>query len=339
MIDDLSQVLSEFFPRSVAQNPATGIKPPFVPVIETLELTGRRFTEQLRQPQQDPITNRAFPPNPDIVSLTPTSGPVAGGTSVAITGNRFISEAIVKFGGVLEAPGGTFTDEHHINSITPAHAAGAVDVLVENVPGLSDTLVGGFTFLADPFISSVVNDWGNVTGGTAVTINGGNFVNGATVSFDSIAASGVVFVNSGRLTCFTPANGFGLADVRVRNPTGQIALMTGGFRYQNAPGPFIERGDCVPPRGFIHVNTLVLFTFDCPTDPGYRGILHLRFFTSACTIFAPTDVTMRDGTVQFFVQAAFPTAINPSYEFFIEDTFYDPAFNFGRSFIINVQNP
>ncbi len=84
---------------------------------------------------------------PNISSISPTSGPSSGGTSVTITGTNFVSGATVLFGGAA-ATGVTVSSATQIRATTPAHSAGAVDVQVRNPDGQTATRTGGFTFIA-----------------------------------------------------------------------------------------------------------------------------------------------------------------------------------------------
>ena len=92
----------------------------------------------------------ADPVAPTIVSLDATSGPVRGGDVVVLTGSGFFTGVVVTFGGV---PG---TDVAVLDStstrlrvVTPAHAAGPVDVVVTNADGRSATLPAAYVF--EPF--------------------------------------------------------------------------------------------------------------------------------------------------------------------------------------------
>jgi IPT/TIG domain len=82
-------------------------------------------------------------PLPDVVSILPTSGPTAGGTSVVITGTDFTGATAVTFGGVAAASF-TVDSSTQITAVTPALTAGAKDVSVTTPYG-TDTLVGAFT--------------------------------------------------------------------------------------------------------------------------------------------------------------------------------------------------
>jgi Domain of unknown function (DUF1929)/IPT/TIG domain/Glyoxal oxidase N-terminus len=85
------------------------------------------------------------PPPPAPSSISPVSGTTAGGTPVTITGTGFLAGAAVSFGGTA-ATGVTFGSSTTITATTPAHAAGAVNVVVTNTDGQSGTLTNGYTY-------------------------------------------------------------------------------------------------------------------------------------------------------------------------------------------------
>jgi hypothetical protein len=82
---------------------------------------------------------------PAVSSLDVTTGPVAGGTVVTVTGTGFANGAGVTFGGSA-ATGVTFVNSTTITCTTPAHAAGAVNVVVTNPDTQTGTLTNGFTY-------------------------------------------------------------------------------------------------------------------------------------------------------------------------------------------------
>ena len=84
---------------------------------------------------------------PTVASITPASGPIAGGTAVTITGTNFVSGATVSFGGTA-ATGVTVVSSTSITATAPAHAAGAVDLVVTNPNGQNGTLSNGYTYNA-----------------------------------------------------------------------------------------------------------------------------------------------------------------------------------------------
>lgn len=85
--------------------------------------------------------------------------------------------------------------------------------------------------VANPEITSITPDEGTSAGGTAVTIAGTGFVDGATVTIGGAAATSVVFVDDTEITCVTPAGTVGAQDVVVTNPDTGTDTLTGGFTY------------------------------------------------------------------------------------------------------------
>jgi len=85
------------------------------------------------------------PPAPAISSVTPNFGPTSGGSLVTIAGANFQAGAAVTFGGAA-ASGVTVLDSSTMTALTPAHAAGAVNVVVTNPDAQSATLASGFTY-------------------------------------------------------------------------------------------------------------------------------------------------------------------------------------------------
>jgi len=84
---------------------------------------------------------------PSVTSITPSSGPGAGGTSVTIDGQNFSAVSAVDFGG---QPATSFhvVTSTEISAVSPAHAAGPVDVTVATPNGTSATSSADqFTYL------------------------------------------------------------------------------------------------------------------------------------------------------------------------------------------------
>jgi hypothetical protein len=90
-----------------------------------------------------------------------------------------------------------------------------------------------------PQVSLVDPATGTIAGGTAVTVSGVGFVDGATVSFGGIAATEVEVLSTGTITCVTPSGAVGPVAVKVENPDGQSGLFSGGFTYTENAAPSI----------------------------------------------------------------------------------------------------
>src|SRR6266568_764083 len=115
-----------------------------------------------------------------IAGVSPNSGPTLGGTSVTITGTQFVNGQApfkLKFGGV-DATNVAIVDSTHLSATTPAHAAGAVDVVVSDKNFTSATLLNGFTY-------GKVNQTITFTGAPA------NAVYNSTFSVTASASSGL----------------------------------------------------------------------------------------------------------------------------------------------------
>ncbi|MEP6471804.1 MAG: IPT/TIG domain-containing protein, partial [Acidobacteriota bacterium] len=89
----------------------------------------------------------ANPISPTVASVESPSGSVRGGEVVVVTGSGFLPGVVVTFGG---APGTDVTlldsSSTRLSVVTPAHAAGTVDVVVTNSDGRSATLPGAYVF-------------------------------------------------------------------------------------------------------------------------------------------------------------------------------------------------
>jgi hypothetical protein len=86
-----------------------------------------------------------------------------------------------------------------------------------------------------PTVNSVSPNSGPTTGGTFVTISGSNFLAGATVKFDNIAAANVTVASSNTITAIVPAHPVGSVNVLVTNSDGRSGTLTNGFTYTTAP--------------------------------------------------------------------------------------------------------
>jgi hypothetical protein len=144
-----------------------------------------------------PVNN----PPPVITSITPLSGLLTGGTSTVITGTGFLAGATVSFGGTA-ATSVTVSSGTSIAAKTPAHAVGAVNVVVTNTDSQSSTLTNGFTFAACP--SPTVNP-STIAAGTAGAAYTQQFTStggAGTITYTETGAlpAGVTFTSAGVLS-------------------------------------------------------------------------------------------------------------------------------------------
>jgi hypothetical protein len=93
-------------------------------------------------------------PVPVLSTVSPTSGPTAGGTAVRLNGHNFTPGATVTFGGAA-ATSVVVVSGTQITAKTPPHTQGIANVVVANRGGHSATLAAGFTFVAAPVVTNV----------------------------------------------------------------------------------------------------------------------------------------------------------------------------------------
>ena len=92
---------------------------------------------------------------PTVTGVSPNTGGIAGGTSVTITGTNFVTPATATFGGVA-ATSVVVVNATTITAVTPAHAAGAVDVVVQTCGfATSAPLPNGFTYQASTAVPAL----------------------------------------------------------------------------------------------------------------------------------------------------------------------------------------
>lgn len=145
-----------------------------------------------------------FVPPPRVTSVSVTSGPVAGGTTVTVTGTGLTGASAVSFGGT---PAASFTvnADTSITAVSPAATAGTVDLTVTTAGGTSaPNSSDQFTFIAAPAVSGLSPDSGAVSGGTLVTITGTNFIEVTAVNFGETPA-GFTVNDDSSITAVSPA--------------------------------------------------------------------------------------------------------------------------------------
>jgi hypothetical protein len=161
--------------------------------------------------------------------VSPSSGSLAGGTTITVTGTNLSGATLVRVGSV-NATGLTVVDATMLTCVTPAGTAGAKSVSV-TTPGGTATRSNAFTHVyIAPTIASVSPDAGPDTGGTSITITGTNLLGATAVRIGGTLATALAVVDGTTLTCVTPAGSAGARDVQVTVPGGSVT-QTGGFTY------------------------------------------------------------------------------------------------------------
>jgi formylglycine-generating enzyme required for sulfatase activity len=165
---------------------------------------------------------------PTISSVSPNAGPIAGGTAITITGTNLTGLTSLTIGGTA-ASTVTVVSATTVTAVTPASTVGAKAVSL-STPGGVASLANGFTYFAQPTISSVSPNAGPISGGTAITITGSNLTGTSLVMIGGAAATSVSVVNATTVTAVTSAGTAGASTVSLTTPGG-TANLTNGFTY------------------------------------------------------------------------------------------------------------
>jgi len=175
-------------------------------------------------------------PGPSVTSVSPTSGPLAGATSVTISGSGFAGVTGVSFGST-PATNFNFVSDSSITATAPA-GTGTVDVTVTVGANTSATSAADqFTYVPAPTVTALSVGAGPLAGSTTVTVTGTNFVTGATtVNFGVTAGTSVSVTSPTTLTVTSPAELANTVDITVTTAGGTSATSAADhFTYEAVP--------------------------------------------------------------------------------------------------------
>jgi hypothetical protein len=187
---------------------------------------------------------------PELLSVTPSAGPAAGGTVIQLSGLHFQPEAQVLFGGE-PATEVTFDSSKLLLAKAPAHASGTVSIVVINPDGAADILAASFTYYEEtgakaPVVAGLVPDFGSALGGELISVTGAHFVSGLNLYLCGVPASEIKVSSGAQFTARTAPGPVGACEVSVVNPDGQSGTLEAGFTYM-APTPTVT--NVVPAEG------------------------------------------------------------------------------------------
>jgi hypothetical protein len=207
---------------------------------------------------------------PTVTGLSTIAGPVAGGTTVVITGTNLSDVTAIDFGTV---PVTTVVSESETQIVVVSPTApnvGVVNVTVTTAASMStsssaDLYFYSFGTTTPPGISGISPRFGAPGGGTLVTITGTGFKPGAptAVYFGMTAAMDVTVLSTTMITADSPA-GTGTAGVAVITPAGPSAISTTDMFTYIVDGPQVLS---IQRYGIHFQPTYVVIDFDTALDP------------------------------------------------------------------------
>ena len=154
-------------------------------------------------PPADQFTYNAS--TPTLSSISVNAGITTGGTMVVIIGTNLFGATSVTFGGV-GATSYTVNSATQITAVSPAEAAGTVDIRVTTAGGTTAiTSADQFTYVAQPSVTGLSPNFGSAAGGYTVTVTGTNLSGASAVYFGSTLASSFTHVSNRQLTAVAPA--------------------------------------------------------------------------------------------------------------------------------------
>ncbi len=213
---------------------------------------------------------------PTVGGLTPSSGPIAGGTPVTIAGTNFIAGTSVRFENAV-CTSIQIVSSTSITCVTPPHAQGVVEVFVTPPFAADGSNPDGYTYIGPaPTLTSISPNKGPEAGGTAVTISGAGFIDVFEVKVGGVNCVNPTVPSSTEIRCTTAAHAPGKVDVVVRNRFSLPATIVQGFQYLKE-APSITTVS--PAQGPIAGGTAVSIT-----GSGFDNTAQVDFGGSPCAI-------------------------------------------------------
>lgn len=173
---------------------------------------------------------------PTVTEISPSSGPLAGSTSVTITGTGFTSSSTVAFGGSAGTSVSVISSTS-LTAVSPSGSAGTVHITVTTAGGASAaSSADQFIYTSSPLIDTVSPSSGLNAGGTSVTITGGNFTGVTAVTFGDTDATSFTVNSDTQITAVSPQKSLtsgsssSTVDIAVTNSNGTVTK-TNAYTY------------------------------------------------------------------------------------------------------------
>ncbi|CAM9116223.1 unnamed protein product [Choristocarpus tenellus] len=173
------------------------------------------------------VTSTSIAPVPVISHFQPNGAPSSGGSTITLTGERFVSSraSTCSFGGVLVQA--LMVTRNTMQCVTPRHVPATVLFEVSN-DGVEFSRGGmEFTFHHDISIREISPLHGPAEGSTMVTIHGDHFINSSSLAcqFGDIVVPGV-YQTSTEVVCWSPQQEGSITVVYVEVTSNGVSFST-----------------------------------------------------------------------------------------------------------------
>lgn len=210
---------------------------------------------------QKAIGQYQYKADPIVTNITPSNGPLAGGTIVVIQGNYLMKGVSIKF---ADQPAviSLYSNITYLKVTAPQGVApGPVDLTFTNPDGTSVVVASGYTYdtppSTDPSITSISPNSGLVTGGTISYVDGKNFKSGMKIMIGSKEAT-TTYVSTTRFKVTIPASDIaGPVDVSVVNLSGNAFTLASGYTYNAIVYPTPTITSITPNSGLVEGGNIV----------------------------------------------------------------------------------
>ncbi|MEZ0230432.1 MAG: IPT/TIG domain-containing protein, partial [Planctomycetota bacterium] len=171
---------------------------------------------------------------PIVLTVTPKSA--AQGAQITLAGTNLDQASDVRVGGVPLVNAVAVPAE--IKGTLGAHAAGAVDITLKDKAGKTLTYSGLFTYLAPPVttpapaVTTVTP--ATAAQGAAITINGTNLDQAASVTVGGVALTGITIAPAS-IKGTLGNHAAGAVDIVITDKAGKTYTVTGKFTYLAPP--------------------------------------------------------------------------------------------------------
>ena len=215
---------------------------------------------------------------PQVTKVLPAKALTTGGTALLVEGLAFQATPLLFIG--WQPVDATIIDATALGAMSPALAAGVVDVAVTNPDGQSALLASALQ-IADkaagaqaPALVSATPVAGSVGGGTAVVLQGAGFDKGAVLLWGGKHVANFTIESANKATLTTPPHAAGTVDAVVINPDGQTAALSPAFAYMyDLPAVYSLEPNSGPVGG---ANTIAISGY------GFESGMAVALGTKAC---------------------------------------------------------